>query len=141
MDVVKKTKDLGNELEKIGENVIEKSKEVLHNVASHLPFANLARKKGGDFHIEIDLPGVKKSDIDLKIVDNVLTVTAERKFKKDVKKKDYYIHESAFGKIERSFLIPDGIDRDKINAEFKNGRLVIDLEKEESLKPKSISIK
>jgi len=141
MEIVKKTKDIGSEIEKIGENVIEKGKELLHNVASFLPFANLARKKSGDFHIEVDLPGVKKEDIDLKIVDNILTVTAQRKFKNELKKDDYYIVESAYGKIERSFIIPGGIDRDKIKAEFKNGRLVIDLEKEESLKPRSISIK
>ncbi len=141
MDVVQQTKKVGNEIERVVEKGIDKGKEVLHNVASHLPFANLARKKSGDFHIEIDLPGVRKSDIDIKVVDNILTVTAERKMKKDVKKKDYYISESAFGKIARSFVIPDGIDRDKITAEYKNGRLVIDLEKEEALKPKSIAIK
>ncbi len=141
MEVVKKAKEIGNEVEKTLEEGLEKTKEVFHNVASHLPFANLAKKKSGDFHIEIDLPGVKKEDININVVDNILTVSAERKMKKDIKKKDYYISESAFGKIERSFTIPDGIDRDKISAEFKNGRLIIELEKEESLKPKTISVK
>ena len=141
MDVVNKVKEKGHEVEKVLEEGVEKGKEVLHNVASHLPFANLSKKKNGDFHIEVDLPGVKKEDIDINIADNILTVTAERKMKKELKKKDYYILESSFGKIKRSFTIPDGIDRDKISAEYKNGKLVIDLEKEEALKPKSISIK
>jgi len=123
------------------EKVFDKGKEFLHNVASHLPFANLAKKKSGDFHIEVDLPGVKKEDIDINIADNILTVTAERKMKHEVKKKDYYILESSFGKIVRSFSIPDGIDRDKIDAAYKEGRLTITLEKEESLKPKAIQVK
>jgi HSP20 family protein len=123
------------------EKVFNKGKEFLHNVASHLPFANLAKKKSGDFHIEVDLPGVKKEDIDINIADHVLTVTAERKMKKEVKEKDYYILESNFGKIVRSFSIPDGIDMEKIDAEFKEGRLTITLEKLEALKPKAIKVK
>jgi len=141
MDVIKKTKDIGNEIEESLEKGYEESKEVLSNVASHLPFANLAKKKSGDFHVEIDLPGVKKEDIEVKIDNNILTVSGERKMKKEVKKKDYYLMESSFGKIERSFTIPKGIDQEKISAVYKNGRLIVDLEKEERLKPKKIEVK
>lgn len=141
MDIIEKTKEIGNEIEETLERGYEKGKEVLGNVASHLPFSNLAKKKNGDFHIEIDMPGVKKEDIDVRIDNNILTVSGERKMKKEVKKKDYYLMESSFGRIERSFSLPKGIDKDKINAEYKDGRLVIDLEREESLKPKVVEVK
>ncbi len=141
MDIIEKTKEIGNDIEEALERGYEKGKEVLSNVASHLPFANLAQKTNGDFHVEIDMPGIKKEDIDVKIDNNVLTVSGERKMKKEVKKKDYYQMESSFGRVERSFSLPKGIDQDKINAEYKDGRLVIDLEKEESLKPKAIEVK
>ncbi|MCW8820701.1 MAG: Hsp20/alpha crystallin family protein [Sulfurovum sp.] len=141
MDIIEKTKEIGNEIEETLGRGYEKGKEVLGNVASHLPFANLAKKKNGDFHVEIDMPGVKKEDIDVRIDNNILTVSGERKMKKEVKKKDYYLMESSFGRIERSFSLPKGIDKDKINAEYKDGRLVIDLEREESLKPKAIEVK
>ena len=141
MDIIEKTKEIGNEIEESLEKGYEKGKEILSNVASHLPFANLAKKKSGDFHVEIDMPGVKKEDIDVRIDNNILTVSGERKMKKEVKKKDYYLMESTFGRIERSFLLPKGIDQDKISAQYKDGRLVIDLEKEESSKPKAIEVK
>lgn len=141
MDIIEKTKEIGNEMEESLEKGYEKGKEVLSNVASHLPFVNLAQNKNGDFHVEIDLPGVKKEDIDVKIDNNILTVSGERKMKKEVKKKDYHLMESSFGRIERSFFLPKGIDQNKINAKYKDGRLVIDLEKEESLKPKAIEVK
>ncbi len=141
MDIIEKTKEIGNEIEESLEKGYEKGKEVLSNVASHLPFANLAHKKSGDFHIEVDMPGVKKEDIDVRIENNILSISGERKMKKEVKKKDYYLMESAFGRIERSFSLPEGIDQDKINAQHKDGRLVIDLEKEESFKPKTIEVK
>lgn len=141
MDIIEKTKEIGNEIEETLEKGYEKGKEVLSNVASHLPFANLAQKSNGDFHIEIDMPGVKKEDIDVKIANNILTICGERNMKKEVKKKDYYRMESSFGRIERSFSLPEGIDQDKINAKYKNGRLVIDLQREKSLKPKAIEVK
>ncbi len=141
MDIIEKTKEIGNEIEETLEKGYEKGKEVLSNVASHLPFANLAQKKSGDFHVEIDMPGIKKEDIDVRIDNNILTVSGERKMKKEVKKKDYYHMESSFGRVERSFSLPKGIDQDKINAQYKDGRLVIDLEREKSLKPKAIEVK
>lgn len=141
MDIVNKAKDIGNEIEQNLEKGYEKGKEVLSNVASHLPFANLAKKKSGDFHLEIDLPGVKKEDIDVKIENNILSISAVRKIKKEIDRKDYYVMESSFGRIERSFTIPKGIDMEKVNAEYNNGRLTIDLEKEERLKPKAIEVK
>jgi len=87
------------------------------------------------------MPGIKKEDIDVRIDNNILTVSGERKMKKEVKKKDYYLMESSFGRVERSFSLPKGIDQDKINAKYKDGRLVIDLEREKSLKPKAIEVK
>jgi HSP20 family protein len=114
---------------------------VLSNVASHLPFSNIAQKKDGDFHVEIDMPGVKKEDIDVRVDNNILTVSGERKMKKEVRKKDYYLMESSFGRIERSFSLPKGIDQNKISAQYKDGRLMIDLEREESLKSKAIEVK
>jgi HSP20 family protein len=49
--------------------------------------------------------------------------------------------ESSFGRIERSFSLPKGIDQNKISAQYKDGRLMIDLEREESLKSKAIEVK
>ncbi len=141
MDVVKSTKEVGKNLEKSIENGLEKTKEVLTNVASHLPFANLAKRKDDKFSIEVDLPGVDKKDIEIKVEDNLLRVNAVRKMKKEVKKKDYYTMESYFGEISRVFALPEDIDKDKIDAQYKNGRLYITLDKVESKKAKSIEVK
>ncbi|WP_456432235.1 Hsp20/alpha crystallin family protein [Nitratifractor sp.] len=119
-----------------------KMKEVLSNVASHLPRANLARNREKEnFTIEIDLPGVKKEDINVSIEGDYLTVTAERKMKEEVKKEDYYLMESAFGKYTRSFYLPEDIDRDSIEARYENGRLIITFEKVASKKRRDIAVK
>jgi HSP20 family protein len=61
--------------------------------------------------------------------------------KNEVKKEDYYLCESSFGLISRAFVLPEGIDRDTVDAKYENGRLSISLEKEEARKAKSISVK
>lgn len=141
MKIVENVKKIGSDIEKGVEEGIEKAGEVLDNVASHLPFLNLAKKDNGDFHIEIDMPGIKKEDIKVDIDGNLLTVSGTRQMKNEVKKEDYYLCESAFGRIERKFTLPEGVDKEKILAQLNDGQLVIELQKEAKLKPKSIEIK
>ena len=141
MDIVKSTKNIANEIEKGVEVVAKKATEAFDNLASHLPFSNIAKKDDSTFHLEVDLPGVKKEDIDIKIEDNVLIVSAVRNYKNELTKDDYYICESSFGKIERRYSLPDSIDTDKVDAKLEDGRLEIELEKTKKAKPKSISVK
>ena len=140
MDVVKTTKDVVEKVEDKVEKGLEVVKETFSNVASHLPFANLAKKDSDSFVVEVDLPGVKKEDIELKVEDDYLTVTAVRKYKNEIKEEDYYLRESSFGVISRSFVLSDNIDRDNISAKYENGRLYLTLEKLPSKKAKSINI-
>ncbi len=141
MDIVKSTKKVTNEIEKGAEVVGKKVAEAFDNLASHLPFANLAKKEDSTFHIEVDLPGIKKEDIDIKVEDDVLVVSAVRHYKNELTRDDYYICESSFGKMERRFALPENIDASKIDASYEDGRLEIELHKTEKAKPKSIEIK
>ncbi len=83
------------------------------------------------YHIDVDLPGVKKEDISVKIDNNILMLKGERKSKKEVKKEDYYKMESSFGSFTRSFTLPNNIDAENIHAESKEGVLEITLPKKE----------
>lgn len=141
MDLVETSKKLVDKVEESVEKGIEAVKETFDNVARHLPFANLAKHSSDTFSIEVDLPGVKKEDIDIKVEDNYLTVSATRKYKNETKRDDYYLCESNFGLISRSFVLSDTIDRDKIDAKYENGRLYITLEKVETKKAKNITVK
>ena len=140
MDIVKNVKEVGSDIEHGIETGLSKGKKVLANVARHLPFANLAKKDKSTFTVEVDLPGVKKEDIEINIHDNTLNVSAVRKMNKEVKEEDYYMQESFYGKIARTFVLPDDIDSDEVDAKLDDGRLHITLKKVPSAQTKSITI-
>ena len=140
MDIVKNAKDIGYDIERGVELVGEKVSEAFGNLASHLPFANLAKKDNSSFEVEVDLPGVKKEDIDVRIEGNTLVVSAVRNYKNEVKREDYYVCESSFGKIERRFTLPSSVDTENIHATFRDGRLEVELHKTQNAQPKSITI-
>lgn len=141
MDIIKSAKEMGSEIGKGVDVIASKVSDGIDNIASHLPFSNLAKKEDNSFHIEVDFPGVTKDDIDIKIENNMLIVSAERSYKNELTRDDYYICESSFGKLQRQYTLPESVDTDKVEAKFEDGRLTIELEKNEKEKAKSISIK
>lgn len=95
-----------------------------------------------EYEITAELPGMDASNVDVKLVNGVLTIKGEKKEEKEEKEKDYYLSERRFGSFQRSFQLPEGIDEDKIQANFEKGVLTIKLPKgAEAQKPeKKISI-
>ena len=111
-------------------------------VSSFVPVVN-TREGEFAYHVELDLPGIKKEDIEITTEDNNLTISGERKLKEEVKEEDYYKVESLYGKFSRSFTLPEKIDVENIHAESSDGVLevIIPKLKEEDTKPKKIEIK
>jgi len=77
------------------------------------------------YHVEVDLPGMKKEDIDIKVEDNTLVISGERKIKEEIKEENYYKIESKFGSFSRSFTLPEDADIEKIHAESQDGVLEV----------------
>ena len=94
-----------------------------------------------EYTLEADLPGMKKDEIEITVMDNAITLKGERKHETETKEKDYHRVERRYGSFERTFEIPGGFDADKIAARFDNGVLKVTLPKREEAKPKQIDVK
>ena len=90
--------------------------------------------------VNAELPGMNKDDIAIDVKDRILTVKGERHCDNEVKDDRYYRRERAFGKFQRSFSLPEGVESEKITAEFKNGMLKVSIPRPEAKKPKQITV-
>ena len=89
------------------------------------------RETDAAFEVEAELPGVDENDIDVEVVDNVLTIRGEKRFEKrdEDKKGGYHYVERAYGSFARSVPLPAEIDPERVEAVFKNGVLKLTLPK------------
>jgi HSP20 family protein len=93
-----------------------------------------------NYMLKADLPGMKQDDVSIEFSDGTLTIAGERKAEYERKEKGFFRLERSFGKFSRSLTLPDGIDSDKITAEFHDGVLEVSIPKPEQRKPRKISI-
>jgi len=90
--------------------------------------------------LQIEIPGVREEDIDVRLENNVLTITGERKLENEEKKQNFHRIERQYGKFVRSFTLPNTVNADSVNAEFNDGVLRVSIAKREESKPKQIKI-
>ena len=83
------------------------------------------------FIIKADLPGINKSDIEVKIEENVLILNAKRKIDKKNVNEKYHFSERRSGTFSRSFKLPKSVKEEKITADFEIGVLTINIPKAE----------
>ena len=112
----------------------------VQKVESFTPAVNERVDEKG-YYLEIDLPGVKKEDIDISVNDGVLVVSGERKLEKKEEKPNYTRIESFFGRFERAFKLPTDADLDNIEAKYEDGVLKIFIPKKQKPAGKKIEIK
>jgi HSP20 family protein len=98
-----------------------------------------AFRKGDEFRVYVDLPGVEADSIELTIEKNVLTVVAERHWhNEDV---DTLVCERPQGTFTRQLFLGDNLDVDRLEATYRNGVLRLRIPVAESAKPKRIDVK
>jgi HSP20 family protein len=81
------------------------------------------------FHLTAELPGLSDKDINVTVSGDMLTITGEKRDEREEKDKNYHWSERRFGSFRRAIHLPPHIDRDKIDASFKNGVLQITIPK------------
>ena len=94
------------------------------------------------YQIFTELPGMNKKNVNIEIIDNVLTISGEKP-KKDIDSNQYNYSEITYGKFSRNFNLPDDIVDEKVSAKMKSGILAVCIPRMELIKKESkkISIK
>jgi len=98
-------------------------------------------EKDGGYLVVADLPGVKKEDIRVDIDGAQVTLSAEVKREKEAKEGERVLHsERSYGKVSRSFTLPQELDEAKAEAKFRDGVLELTLPKKAAAARRAITV-
>ncbi len=90
--------------------------------------------------ITMELPGVDPDDVRLSLENNVLTIRGEKKQQIDDNNERVHRFERTYGMFERTFVLPNTVDTDRIDARYENGVLHVSIPKAERAKPREIRV-
>jgi HSP20 family protein len=90
--------------------------------------------------LKLEVAGVAEKDLDIKVENNTLTVSGERKFEKEEKEENFHRVERRYGSFTRSFTLPTTVNTEDIKADYEQGVLKIRLAKRQEAKPKQIKV-
>lgn len=93
-------------------------------------------EEGDDVVVKAELPGMGKEDIDIKLTDDIITISGEKKKEEKIEKKNYYRIERSHGSFTRSLRLPAEVQTEKATAKFKDGVLEVRIPKTEEAKKK-----
>jgi HSP20 family protein len=123
-----------------GEEILDESAKNGLAPSAWRPMTDIYETKDA-FVFKVDLPGFKKEDIKVEFSGETLVMRGERKQEEETKNENCHRLERSCGVFERSFTIPKNIDPKKIEAELKDGILMLTIPKAEEAKTKAIPIK
>jgi len=95
-----------------------------------------------DIEVHAALPGVKKEDLEVSIVNQTITIrTTTKEEKKEEEKGKYFRREITRGEFQRTLSLPDNVDADSAKASFQDGILKVTIPKTKKSKRKTIEVK
>ncbi|MFA5403718.1 MAG: Hsp20/alpha crystallin family protein [Ignavibacteria bacterium] len=113
--------------------------EVL-NTSNFTPRVRISEDKD-NFYLNIEMPGIPKEDVKISLENSTLSISGTKKHQNKSEETNLIMNEIYYGEFCRSFNLSDDIKKDNIDAEFKDGLLIITLPKVEEVKPEVKEIK
>ena len=92
------------------------------------------------FTVKVEVPGLKREDIDVSLQDDALVISGERKSEKVEEGVEVHRQERFYGRFQRALTLPERVAADKVKADYKDGVLTVMLPKTEEAKPKKIDV-
>jgi HSP20 family protein len=108
---------------------------VFSNNSSSMPAVNI-REDEKNYVLDLAIPGIDKKDLKIDLNEDVLTVSSEAKKESEESKDGYKRKEFSYSSFCRSFYVPENVNREKIEASYKDGVLSVSLPKQEEEKNK-----
>lgn len=91
-------------------------------------------------YVKVELPGLKKEEIEISLHEGTLSISGERKVENESGEGETFRSERTFGRFQRSLTLPTAVDSANVKAQYKDGILTVTLPKAEEAKPRQIEV-
>ena len=98
------------------------------------------REDKDHFSVRVELPGMKREDIEVSLQEGALVISGERKEEKVTEGTEIHRQERFYGRFSRALTLPTAVKGDKVEAHYKDGILTVTLPKAEEAKPKTLTV-
>lgn len=132
--------DLRNELHRLIDNPLGEIARGSQLLRVWNPALDLYEDKDNVF-VKVEIPGLKKEDIEVSLENGNLTISGERKSETKTENAETHRSERFVGRFYRSVTLPTEVKADQIKAQYQDGVLTVTLPKAEAAKPKQIEVK
>ncbi|UCH65702.1 MAG: Hsp20/alpha crystallin family protein [Ignavibacterium sp.] len=122
----------------VKENINNSIDELLEKQNYVSPYVNIY-ETDNEFVLVANMPGVLRDDLNVKVDKDTLVMFGKIDYRNEVNK-NYILNEIEIGNYYRTFNISDSVNQDKIEAKYDNGQLIVNLPKNEKIKPRKIDI-
>lgn len=131
--------DLRDEIDRLFDSPLGEFTRASHLLSGWTPALDLHEDKD-KFLLKVELPGMKKEDIEISLHDGSLTISGERKGEEKFEDAEVCRAERFVGRFQRTVSLPAPVDPEKVQAQYRDGILVVTLPKTEEAKPRQIKI-
>lgn len=107
----------------------------LSNRTASTPAVNI-KEDEKKYSLELAIPGINKNDLKIDIKEDVITISSEMKKESEENSDGYKRKEFSYSAFSRSFYVPENVNKEKIEASYKDGVLYVTLPKEDEQKSK-----
>jgi len=131
--------DLRDEIDRLFETPMAALAQTSQLLSGWTPALDMFEDKD-QLTVRVEIPGMKKEDIEVSLHEDNLSISGERKYEEKKEEAEVYRAERFFGRFQRTVSLPALVQSDKIKAQYKDGILTITLPKAEEAKPKHIDV-
>ena len=132
--------NLRDEIERLFEMPLAELARTSQVLSGWTPAMDLYEDKD-NICLKVELPGMKREDIEVSLHEGTLSISGERKGQKEYEEAEVHRAERFFGRFQRTVGLPTPVSPDKVKAQYKDGVLTITLPKTEEAKPKRIDVR
>lgn len=132
-------RSLRREIDRLFDDLLNPSEENETRMSMWSPHTDIS-ETDDRYVLRMDMPGLSRSDLNIELRNDTLTVSGERKNEHEESRENFHRVERSYGRFFRSFTLPNAGDTEKVKAQMKDGVLTIEIPKREESKPRRIEI-